>query len=199
MTYSARLPGALHAAGLTHGQRELARWAALPRTRKLRIIAYLCLRLLRLATRRAWSLVCRIGWEASVYARTAHDELRALWRRARRIDARRLRDGLLCRAHELPRTFVQLRVRLAEWRTAPPRLVLVGLAYAALILLPTMLAARAEHHQHRSIRELAIEAQRFAPPPCSLTDGQVWVLDNGRFYRPGRPGYEQRRRDLCGF
>lgn len=186
MDYRARLPAAFEAAELTHGQRELARWAALSLARRIRIIVYLSRRLVRLARRQAWIAIYRLGWEASVYARAAGLDLRRFWRWLRSDGPRRL-------WRELLQDLRDLAPDLSHWAA-------IGVAWVALVTLPTLAAPQGERdHARRSVREAAIEARRHAPPPCSLTDGQVWVLDNGRFVRPRDADYLERREALCGF
>src|SRR5690606_25932075 len=92
------------------------------------------------------------------------------------------------------RDIAQIRLK---WRLASeliPAAMLCGL----LLLLAPFMAHRADA-DHKSVRQLAIEARAHHPPPCFLVDGRVWVLDNGRYLRPGRPDYEERRSELCGF
>jgi len=183
MAYRARLPAEFDLADLTHGERELARWAALPFGQKLQIVAYLLRRLARLARDEARRTLHIAAWEAGVYARCF------------RTDAAVAFDAI----RQFRWTHARAPFDRGATLLAPARhWVAPAICLVILMFLPAVFAAWADEDR-RSVRELAIEARALAPPPCSLTDGDVWVRDSGRYWRPRDTGYLELRQTLCGF
>jgi hypothetical protein len=186
MTYRARLPAALEAADLTHGERELARWAALPFERKLRVVFYLLRRFWRLFRDEAWRAAHVAAWETSVYARaicTALSQARRAFRR----------EGCQGPAHR------------GDWagsfrgrdQESGPELALIAAALALVLL------AGSFHSEKRTARPSIVEQARavrdYYPPRCYYeADGDVVVMDSTwRVIRPNDRRRERLLRQFC--
>jgi hypothetical protein len=183
MTYSARLPAALDTADLTHGERELARWAALPFGRKRRVALYLLRRLLRVARNEAYRAVCVAAWEAKVYARS----LCASFVRMRRA----------LHNCQMPSTQSRYEESIDHGGEQAPRWA-AGIAYILLLSLPTLFAMSVDR-QLGPIEEQAAIARSVRPSPCIWVDGDIWIEAARGYVRPRDPGYLELRQRLCGY
>lgn len=161
-------------------------WRALPFRRRAEILFYLTRRLFRYA---------RVDAAAIAAARAS--EIRdALgdWKRRIADAATTMRWALSAEGRYAVAEFVESLATVRAARNAAP--------YLAAIILATLLARldiEPRRGQHLSTVEAARLARDHRPPPCYLVDDQVWIDAEGGPIYPGRRGYRELRRDLCGF
>ena len=172
MPYRARLPAEFDLADLTHGERELARWAALPFGRKLNVVRYLVLRLWRRASRAAWRQT-RAAAIAGAYALSS--------------SLTHLAMGLA--------DLVRSPRRGAAWLGSD--LVLIAAALGLVLLAGGFKSER--RPPRPSIVEQARAVRDYYPPRCYYeADGDVVVMDSTwRVIRPNDRRRDRLLRQFC--
>lgn len=200
MTYRARLPAELDEADLTHGERELARWAALPFERKLRIGFYLLRRSWRVARNEAWRTAHVAAWEASVYARAICANAVAVSRALASTSeaewaAQRRPVGAEIGRWRLGNTDGDPRGR----EEAGSEVVAIAAALAVVLLVGSLQSDRKPSHRP-SIVEQARAVRDYYPPRCFYeADGDVVVMDSTwRVIRPNDRRRDRLLSQLCG-
>lgn len=172
----------------TYADRLEAHWRALPFGRKLEILLYLARRPFRHALREI----------AAFSAECAQDFRRTLrqWGRSFADAAATLRWAQTPEGRYAIADFLESLATVRAAKEAAPILALA----IVLVLLAGLDNDRVQNSsEHLSIVEAARLARDFRPPPCYLVDGEVWIDAEGGPLYPGRRGYRESRRDICGF